>query len=186
MEGCQYPRHVSGHPWSPRDVCSDSSPEALQEEAKEAETNCEPTKAEVKKALDLERHGNSKIWKVDWYTKYITLYDNMCIYIYIYILPSTLLVAIFHDYCHCFGCHGSFRRGGRKAGCSESFQAQTPGRPNRSNIASVVLNAHPLVRTWKQGYRQFWTLFLSRSQLCIYRTSVREPRQRKVLQPQIS
>ena len=83
MEGCQYPRHVSGHPWSPRDVCSDSSPEALQEEAKEAETNCEPTKAEVKKALDLERHGNSKIWKVDWYTKYITLYDNISVYIYI-------------------------------------------------------------------------------------------------------
>jgi len=45
----------------------------------------------------------------------------------------------------------------------EAGKAKVP-KPNWSNVTSVLLNAHPLVRKWKQG---FWSLFLSGSQLCI-------------------
>ena len=49
-----------------------------------------------------------------------------------------LLVAIFHDSCDCYGCHGSFCEGWRKAGCSESFQAQTRGGKNESPKTKLV------------------------------------------------
>jgi hypothetical protein len=82
-----------------------------------------------------------------------------------------LLVAIFTTFATVLAVMVLFAEDDAKQDAVKAFKRKLEAgkvkvpKPNWLNVTSVLLNAHPLVSKWKQG---FWSLFLSGSQLCIH------------------